>query len=142
MHSLRVMVVDGMGGRIGQEIVSRLRTAFGTGVELLAVGTNSAATAAMMKAGANRGATGENAVRITVREADVVIGPLSVLIPDSMMGEVTPLMAESLALSSARKVMLPLTNPRIDLVGITKNPLPHLMDEAIALVASMLDKEV
>jgi hypothetical protein len=59
-----------------------------------------------------------------------------------MMGEVTPLMAESLALSSARKVMLPLTHPRIDLVGITKNPLPHLMDEAIALVASMLDKEV
>jgi hypothetical protein len=136
------MVVDGMGGRIGQEIVSRLRTAFGTGVELLAVGTNSAATAAMMKAGANRGATGENAVRITVRDADVVIGPLSVLIPDSMMGEVTPLMAESLALSSARKVMLPLTNPRIDLVGITKNPLPHLMDEAIAIVASMLEKEV
>ena len=142
MHSLRVMVVDGMGGRIGQEIVSRLRTAFGPGVELLAVGTNSAATAAMMKAGANRGATGENAVRITAREADVVIGPLSVLIPDSMMGEVTPLMAESLALCSARKVMLPLTNPRIDLVGITKNPLPHLMDEAIALVASMLDEEV
>jgi len=142
VHSLRVMVVDGMGGRIGQEIVSRLRTAFGTGVELLAVGTNSAATAAMMKAGANRGATGENAVRITVRDADVVIGPLSVLIPDSMMGEVTPLMAESLALSSARKVMLPLTNPRIDLVGITKNPLPHLMDEAIAIVASMLEKEV
>lgn len=142
MHPLRVMVVDGMGGRIGQEIVVRLRTAFEADVELLAVGTNSAATAAMMKAGANRGATGENAVRTTVREADVIIGPLSLLIPDSMMGEVTPLMAESLALSSARKVMLPLTNPRIDLVGITKNPLPHLMDEAIALVASMLGKEV
>jgi hypothetical protein len=132
------MVVDGMGGRIGQEIVSRLRTAFGTGVELLAVGTNSAATAAMMKAGANRGATGENAVRITVRDADVVIGPLSVLIPDSMMGEVTPLMAESLALSSARKVMLPLTNPRIDLVGTTKDPLPHLLEEAVSIVASIL----
>lgn len=136
------MVVDGMGGRIGQEVVARLRAAFGVGVELLAVGTNSAATAAMMKAGANRGATGENAVRIAVREVDVIIGPLSVLIPDSMMGEVTPLMAESLALSSARKVMLPLTNPRIDLVGITKTPLPHLMEEAIALVAAMLSKEV
>lgn len=136
------MVVDGMGGRIGQEIVTRLRTAFGERVELLATGTNSTATAAMLKAGANRGATGENACRVTVREADVLIGPLSVLIPDSMMGEVTPLMAESLALSAARKVMLPLTNPRIDLVGITKNPLPHLMEEAIALVASMLDKEV
>jgi hypothetical protein len=96
----------------------------------------------MMKAGANRGATGENAVRITAREADVIIGPLSVLIPDSMMGEVTPMMAESLALSSARKVMLPLTNPRIDLVGITKNPLPHLLEEAINVVASMLGREV
>ncbi len=136
------MVVDGMGGRIGQEIVSRLRTVFGEDIELLAVGTNSTATATMMKAGANRGATGENAMRVTVREADVLIGPLSVLIPDSMMGEVTPLMAEALALSSARKVLLPLTNPRIDLVGITKSPLPHLMEEAIALVASIIGKEV
>ncbi|MDI6900778.1 MAG: DUF3842 family protein [Anaerosomatales bacterium] len=142
MASARIMVVDGMGGRIGQEIVSRLRTVFGEDIELLAVGTNSTATATMMKAGANRGATGENAMRVTVREADVLIGPLSILIPDSMMGEVTPLMAEALALSSARKVLLPLTNPRIDLVGITKSPLPHLMEEAIALVASIIGKEV
>lgn len=136
------MVVNGMGGRIGQEIVSRLRAAFGEDVEVLAVGTNSAATSAMLKAGANRGATGENAMRITAREADVLIGPLSVLIPDSMMGEVTPLMAEGLALSSAKKIMLPLTNPRIDLVGITKTPLPHLLEEAIQLVASALGREV
>ncbi len=136
------MVVDGMGGRIGQEIVSRLRAVFGEDIELLAVGTNSTATATMMKAGANRGATGENAMRVTAREADVLIGPLSVLIPDSMMGEVTPVMAEALALSGARKVLLPLTNPRIDLVGITKSPLPHLMEEAIALVASIIGKEV
>lgn len=136
------MVVDGMGGRIGQEVVSRLRAAFGEDVEVLAVGTNSTATTAMLKAGANRGATGENAVRITAREADVLIGPLSVLIPDSMMGEVTPDMAEQLALSPAKKVMLPLTNPRIDLVGITKTPLPHLLEEAIGVVASVLGKEV
>ncbi len=136
------MVVDGMGGRIGQEIVSRLRAAFGEDVEVLAVGTNSTATSAMLKAGANRGATGENAVRITAREADVLIGPLSVLIPDSMMGEVTPLMAEELALSPAKKVMLPLTNPRIDLVGITKTPLPHLLEEAVSVVASVLGREV
>ncbi|MCE5191480.1 MAG: DUF3842 family protein [Coriobacteriales bacterium] len=142
MPALRIMVVDGMGGRIGQEIVSRLRAAFGEDVEVLAVGTNSAATSAMLKAGANRGATGENAMRITAREADVLIGPLSVLIPDSMMGEVTPLMAEGLALSSAKKIMLPLTNPRIDLVGITKTPLPHLLEEAIQLVASALGREV
>jgi hypothetical protein len=132
------MVVDGMGGRIGQEIVTRLRAAFGERVEILAIGTNSTATSAMLKAGANRGATGENAGRVTVREADILVGPLSALIPDSMMGEVTPGLAEALALSSARKVMLPLTNPRIDLVGTTKDPLPHLLEEAVALVASML----
>ena len=119
----RIMVVDGMGGRIGQEIVQRLRATFGERIEILAVGTNSTATSAMLKAGANRGATGENAVRVTAPEADVLIGPLSALIPNSMMGEVTPGMAEALSLARARKVMLPLTNPRIDLVGITKNPL-------------------
>jgi len=138
----RIMVVDGMGGRIGQEIVQRLRASFGESVEILAVGTNSTATSAMLKAGANRGATGENAVRITVREADILIGPLSTLIPNSMMGEVTPGMAEALSLSGARKVMLPLTNPRLDLVGTTKDPLPHLLEEAIATVASALGKEV
>ncbi|MDP2300667.1 MAG: DUF3842 family protein [Coriobacteriia bacterium] len=134
----RIMVVDGMGGRIGQEIVQRLRTSFGERIEILAVGTNSTATSSMLKAGANRGATGENAVRVTVREADILIGPLSALIPDSMMGEVTPGMAEALSLARVRKVMLPLTNPRIDLVGTTKDPLPHLLEEAIAVVASIL----
>jgi hypothetical protein len=138
---MRIMVVDGMGGRIGQEIVSRLRAALPDDVEILAVGTNSIATSAMMKAGANRGATGENAVRVTVREADVLMGPLSVLMPDSMMGEVTPGIAAALCDSTARRVMLPLTNPRIDLVGITKTPLPHLMEEAIELVAAHLEKE-
>lgn len=139
---MRILVVDGMGGRIGQEIVARLRQAFGEQVEILAVGTNSTATSAMLKAGANRGATGENAMRVTVREAEVVIGPLSLLVPDSMMGEVTPAMAQAVASSSARKVMLPLTNPRIDLVGATKTPLPHLLDEAMQIVSSMLRKEV
>jgi len=138
----RVMVVDGMGGRIGQEIVQRLRASFGESVEILGVGTNSTATSAMLKAGANRGATGENAVRVTVREADILVGPLSALIPNSMMGEVTPGMAEALSLSTARKVMLPLTNPRLDLVGTTKDPLPHLLEEAISTVASILGKEV
>jgi vacuolar-type H+-ATPase subunit E/Vma4 len=138
---MRILVIDGMGGRIGQEIVSRLREALGERVEILAVGTYSIATAAMMKAGANRGATGENAVKVTAREADVLMGPLSVLVPDSMMGEVTPMMAQALADSPTRKVMLPLTSPRIDLVGITKTPLPHLMEEATRMVAALLDEE-
>lgn len=138
MGPVRVLVIDGMGGRIGVEIVSRLRTAFGDAVELLAVGTNSAATSAMVKAGANRGATGENAVVVTVREAEIVLAPLSVLIPDSMMGEVTPVMAQAVAGSSARKITLPLTNPRIEIAGLAHKPLPHLMEEAVETVRGML----
>lgn len=134
----RILVIDGMGGRIGQEVVQRFRSAFGETVEILAVGTNSAATSAMLKAGANRAATGENAVRVTAREADILVAPLSVLIPNSMMGEVTPGMAEALSLCAAGKVILPLTNPRLDLVGTTKGPLPHLLDEATELVASLI----
>jgi len=134
----RILVIDGMGGRIGQEIVQRLRSAFGERIDVMAVGTNSTATSAMLKAGANRAATGENAVRVTSRKADILIGPLSMLIPNSMMGEVTPDMAKALSECSARKVVLPLTNPRLDLVGTTKAPLPHLLDEATLLVASLI----
>lgn len=137
----RILVVDGAGGRIGQEIVARLRSAFSARVEILAVGTNSIATATMLKAGANRGATGENAIRVTSKEADILIGPLSILVPDSMMGEVTTGMAHALASCAAKKVVLPLSNPRIDLVGITKTPLPHLMDEAVETVAAYLEEE-
>lgn len=136
----RILVIDGMGGRIGQEIVQRFRSAFGERVDIVAIGTNSTATSAMLKAGANRAATGENAVRMSSHDVDVLVCPLSVLIPNSMMGEVTPAMAEALSLCGARKVILPLTNPRIDLVGTTKDPLPHLLDEVTAVVASLIDE--
>ncbi len=129
-----IAVIDGMGGSIGHQIILQLRRELDEETEIVALGTNSVATGNMMKARANRGGTGENAIRVNVGGADVVMGCLSILIPNSMMGELTPSMAESIALSGARKVLLPLTNPRIELMGVVESPLPQLIGEAIKQV--------
>jgi len=132
-----VMVMDGQGGGIGSVIIKALRTALTEDVEILALGTNSAATARMMKAGANRGATGENAIVQTSPKADVIMGPLAILMAHAMMGEVTPRMAEAISLSSAEKVLIPLTQEKVALVGIAADPLPHLVEEAVKMVKEM-----
>jgi hypothetical protein len=131
------MVMDGQGGGIGSVIIKALRTALTEDVEILALGTNSAATARMMKAGANRGATGENAIVQTSPKADVIMGPLAILMAHAMMGEVTPRMAEAVSLSSADKVLIPLTQEKVALVGIMADPLPHLVEEAVRMVKEM-----
>ena len=100
---MRVCVIDGMGGGIGNALIKKIKAAFQEQVEIIALGTNAIATAQMMKAGANKGASGENAVIVTVREVDVIIGPISILLADSMMGEMTAAMAAAL------KLILPLT---------------------------------
>lgn len=132
-----VMIMDGQGGGIGSVIIKALRNALTEDVEILALGTNSAATARMMKAGANRGATGENAIVQTSPKADVIMGPLAILMAHAMMGEVTPRMAEAVSLSSADKVLIPLTQEKVALVGITADPLPHLVEEAVRMVKEM-----
>jgi hypothetical protein len=132
-----VMVMDGQGGGIGSVIIKALRTALTEDVVIWALGTNSAATARMMKAGANRGATGENAIVQTSPKADVIMGPLGILMAHAMMGEVTPRMAEAVSLSSADKVLIPLTQEKVALVGITADPLPHLVEEAVRMVKEM-----
>jgi hypothetical protein len=129
-----IMVMDGQGGGIGSVVIKALRTAVPEDVEILALGTNSAATARMMKAGANRGATGENAIVQTSPRADVIMGPLAILMAHSMMGEVTPRMAEAVSMSNARKILIPLTQERVRVVGITADPLPHLVEEAVKVV--------
>ena len=129
-----IMVMDGQGGGIGSVVIKALRTAVTEDVEILALGTNSAATARMMKAGANRGATGENAIVQTSQKADVIMGPLAILMAHAMMGEVTPRMAEAVSMSHARKILIPLTQEKVTLVGLTADPLPHLVEEAVRVV--------
>jgi hypothetical protein len=129
-----IMVMDGQGGGIGSAVIKALRTAVREDVEILALGTNSAATARMMKAGANRGATGENAIVQTSQKAGVIMGPLAILMAHAMMGEVTPRMAEAVRMSNAKKILIPLTQEKVRLVGITADPLPHLVEQAVRVV--------
>ncbi len=135
----RICVIDGQGGGIGSLIVRRLREAFEERVEILALGTNAAATMAMMKARANRGASGENAICQTVKDVDVIIGPLSIILANSMLGELTPRMSEAIASSPALKFLLPLTQEKVTIVGLRREPLPHYVDELIQILKETLD---
>ena len=128
------MVVDGQGGGIGRAIIKRVRDAFGDEVEILALGTNSVATSQMMKAGANRGATGENAILRTAPEADIIIGPLAIIMTNAMMGEVTAEMAKAISSSRALKILIPLTQERVKITGVSAEPLPHLIDQILEII--------
>jgi hypothetical protein len=127
----RVCVIDGQGGGIGSAVIKKLKEAFEETIEIIALGTNAIATAQMLKARANRGASGENAIVQTVKQVDVIIGPVGIIMAHAMMGEVTPKMAESVSASPAKKILIPLSQENVDIVGVTPLPLPHLIDTLI-----------
>ncbi|MEW5914446.1 MAG: DUF3842 family protein [Thermodesulfobacteriota bacterium] len=128
---MRVCVIDGQGGGIGSVIIRRLKEEYGETMEVLALGSNAIATAQMMKAGANRGATGENAILVSIQQADVIIGPLGIVLANAMMGEITPQVAAGVAACSARKFLLPLTQENVEVAGVTREPLPHQVDHIV-----------
>ncbi|MEW6173038.1 MAG: DUF3842 family protein [Bacillota bacterium] len=135
---MRIAVIDGQGGGIGKHITERLRRELPEHVEILALGTNALATSAMMKAGANEGASGENAVVWNVQRVDLIVGTISILIPNAMLGELTPRMAEWIASSPAVKILLPLVRGKFELVGLRAEPLPHLVDELVNRIKEIL----
>lgn len=137
----KICIIDGQGGGIGSTIIKRIKERFDEKVEVIALGTNAIATAQMLKARANKGASGSNAIVQTVKKADVIIGPVGIIMPHAMMGEVTGEMAQAICLSNARKVLLPLTQENIAIVGVTGLPLPQLVDELIDTHLSFLNKE-
>lgn len=132
-----IMVVDGQGGGIGSAVIRGLKGLLGEEVEIVALGTNSIATSRMMKAGANKGATGENAIVQTSARAGIIVGPLAILMANAMMGEVTPRMAEAVCSSGAMKILIPLTQENVTLVGVTGEPLPHLVDHVLRIIKEM-----
>ena len=127
----KIGVIDGQGGGIGSAIIKKIKELYGETVEVVALGTNAIATAQMLKAGANRGASGENAIVQTAKSVDVILGPLGIVIAHAMMGEVTPGIAEGVAGSPAAKFLLPLTQENVTIVGVARLPLPHLIEELI-----------
>lgn len=128
---MRIMVIDGQGGGIGKHLTEKIRKGLGPEVEIIAIGTNSAATSLMLRAGANDGATGENAVVQNADQVDFIVGSLAVIVAHSMLGELTPAMAEAVGKSKAKKILLPINRSGIEIVGTTAEPLPHLIDALV-----------
>jgi hypothetical protein len=129
-----IAVIDGMGGGIGAQIVSNLREELPSYIEIYALGTNSIATSAMMKSHANRGATGENAIVTSVKKANIIVAPISITIPNAMMGEVTTKISESVNDCEALKIFLPIMPENIELVGLENKPLALLIRDSIKLI--------
>jgi hypothetical protein len=128
---MRMAVIDGQGGGIGTTIIKKVKESFGENLEIWALGTNAIATAQMMKSGANRGATGENAICHCIQQVDIVAGPISIAFAHSMMGEVTPAVSQAVGACRALKLLLPLTQEPVVVVGTVREPLPHLVDKLI-----------
>ena len=129
-----IAVIDGMGGGIGAQVVSALREELPTYVEIYALGTNSIATSAMMKAHANKGATGENAIIVSSKKANVIVSPISIVMPNTMMGEVTSAISEAVCDSEAFKILLPIMPENFEVIGIEGKPLSLLIKDAIKVI--------
>ena len=130
---MKIVVIDGQGGRLGQllfEMIS-MDADIVSNNELIAIGTNSIATSAMMKSGAHKGATGENPVLVACRDADIIIGPIGILAADSLLGEITPNMALAVGSSKALKLLLPVSHCNNQVVGVKKLSMNEMVSETV-----------
>lgn len=130
MKKTDILVIDGQGGRIGAQIVEKIHGRF-ENCRITAVGTNTAATALMLKSGADRGATGENAVCVGCEDADVIIGPIGIVIANSLLGEITPAMAVAVGKSKAQKLLVPVNQCNNFVVGVQSLSLSTLLESTI-----------
>ena len=128
---MNILVMDAQGGGIGKQVVTAVRTRF-PDVTITAVGTNAAATTAMLRAGADEGATGENAAVVCCRRADVIIGPVGIVIADAMLGEVTPRMAVAVGQSAAKRILIPVNHCATFIAGVADLSVGRLVDSVVA----------
>ena len=134
---MKITVIDGQGGRIGKTVIEQIK-ARRKDQELYAIGTNTAATAAMLKAGADFGATGENAVLVNAADSDIVVGPVGIIFANALLGEITPAIATAVGASKAFKILIPVNRCNHFIAGCTENPLGEYIRIAVDKLESML----
>lgn len=127
---MNILVIDAQGGGIGRQLVSAIKQNM-TDAVVTAVGTNSAATAAMLKAGADNAATGENAVVVGCRKADVIVGPIGIVIADALLGEITPKMAVAVGQSNAKRILIPINHCDNIVAGVSDLAVGRLIQCAL-----------
>ena len=127
---MNILIIDAQGGGVGRQLVLAIRERL-PDADITAVGTNAAATSAMLKAGASRAATGENAVVVCSRKADVILGAIGIVIADAMLGEITPRMAAAVAQSGAKRVLLPVSHCDNIVAGVAGQTVARLVDAAV-----------
>lgn len=134
-----ILIIDGQGGGMGKSLIAGIRRE-GLPVRLVAAGTNAMATAAMMKAGADVGVTGENAILFNCPRADLIVGPIGIVLANAMYGELTPAVARAVAESDAPKVLIPSARCHVQVAGLPEKPVGSYMEDGLALIRAQLSQ--
>jgi hypothetical protein len=137
---MNLLVIDGQGGQLGSQIIKAIRNKYND-IYIMAVGTNATATASMIKAGANQGATGENPVIVASRKANVIIGPIGIVIADSLLGEITPKMAVAVGQSNATKILIPINKCENLVAGVPNLTTTALIDDTLNKLQEIISKK-
>lgn len=137
---MKILIIDAQGGGIGKQLVARIKKEH-PDQTVIAVGTNSIATSAMLRAGADQGATGENSVMVACRQADVIIGPIGIIIADAMLGEITPTIARTVAAADAVRILIPFNMCDTLIAGISDVSTGGLIDAAIGKLYRIINEE-
>lgn len=135
---MNIVIIDGQGGQLGAQLVKEILPRF-SDVTLTAIGTNALATAAMLKAGARNAATGENPTLVACKSADVIVGPIGIVIADSLLGEITPKMALAVAQSDAERILIPMNRCRSLVAGIRAPSTSELISDTIDKLSEIIE---
>ena len=137
---MNILVIDGQGGQLGCSIIKAIYEKY-PDADITAVGTNANATASMVKAGAKRAATGENPVKVATKRADVIIGPVGIVVADAMLGEITPEMARAVGSSDAVKILIPVNKCETLVAGVASVPVSVLIEDAVKKLCNIIENK-